>query len=193
MIDFTKLIELYISRKDRFVKSDDRAKRRADYFKEISEIEASAEMSQEEKRARKNSAAQKLTGNGLASQELVDYYFRHPDFINFEIIAPIVGFWDQVLIKAIDDDGKITKLELDPKAYRKEVGLASGSLLMTSLFFLLLFNWGSGFINFMANNYYLGKGVVGIAYLVLISPVLMLFMFVFYLLLNLLDLKRLVK
>ena len=149
-------------------------------------------MSKEEKRARKNSAAQKLTGNGLASQELVDYYFRHPDFINFEIIAPIVGFWDQILIKTIDD-GKITRLEIDLKAYRKEVGLASGSLLIISLIFLLLLNWGSGFIHFMANNYYLGKGVAGIAYLVFISPVFMLFMFVFYLLLNLTDLKRLVK
>lgn len=193
MIDFTKLIELYISRKDKFVKSDDRAKRRVDYFNEISEVEASTEMSHEEKRARKNSAAQKLTGNGLASQELVDYYFRHADFINFEIIAPIVGFWDQILIKAVDDDGKITKLELDSKAYRKEVGLAVGSLLTTFILFLLLINWGGAFINFIANNYYLGKGIVGIAYLVLISPVLMLFMFVFYLLLNLVDLKRLVK
>lgn len=193
MIDFTKLIELYISRKDKFVKSDDRAKRRVDYFKEISEIEASAEMSREEKRARKNSAAQKLTGNGLASQELVDYYFRHPDFINFEIIAPIVGFWDQVLIKIHDEKGKIIELRLNKTKYSKEVAMAICSLILFAFFFLGLLHLGSGFIDYMSNNFYISKGVMGVAYLVLISPIIFMFLFLFYLFLNLTDLKRLVK
>ena len=193
MIDFTKLIELYISRKDKFIKSDDRAKRRNVYFSEISEIEKSTEMSLEEKRARKNSAAQKLTGNGLASQELVDYYFRHPDFINFEMIAPIVGFWDQVLIKTMDDNGRITKLDLNLKIYSKEVVMAISSMIFFAFIFLTLLTLGNWFINYMAMSFYISKSIMGVAYLILISPIFFMFLFIFYLLLNLTDLRRLVR
>lgn len=193
MIDFTKLIELYISRKDKFAKSDDRAKRRNNYFNEISEIDTSKEMTLEEKRARKNSAAQKLTGNGLASQELVDYYFRHPDFINFEIIASIVGFWDQVLIKTTDENGRITKLDLNLKTYSKEVAMAISSMIFFAFVFLVLMSVGNLFINYMVVNFYISKSVMGIAYLILISPIFFMFLFILYLFLNLTDLKRLVK
>lgn len=193
MIDFTKLIELYISRKDKFTKSEDRAKRRLEYFKEISSIKSNDAMSLDEKRARKNSAAQKLTGNGLASQDIVDYYFRHPEFINFEVVAPIVGFWDQVLIKTLDENGNILKLELNLKRYSKEVVMAIISLIFFAFTFLLLLSLGNGFINHIASNFYISKTVVGIAYLIAISPLLLMFLFLFYLFLNLTDLKRLVK
>jgi len=171
MIDFTKLIELYISRKDKFSKSEDRAKRRTEYFNEISEINSDKEMSLEEKRARKNSAAQKLTGNGLASQELVDYYFRHPDFINFEVIAPIVGFWEQVLIKIYDEQGIIIKLQLNKTKYSKEVVMAISSLVIFAFFYLALLHLGNGFINYMVVNFYISKSVMGVAYLIFISPI----------------------
>ena len=61
----------------------------------------------------KNSAAQKLTGSGLVTYELVDYYYKNPNFVNFEIIAPIVAFWDQTLIKTYDDKEQIIKLEFN--------------------------------------------------------------------------------
>ena len=193
MIDFTKLIELYISRKDRFSKSETRANRRKEYFKEISEINSEKEMSLDEKRARKNSAAQKLTGNGLASQELVDYYFRHPDFINFEVIAPIVGFWEQVLIKIYDEQGKIIKLQLNKTKYSKELAMAIFSLTFFAFIYLALLHLGNSFINYMVANFYLSKSVLGIAYLILISPIFLMFLFMLYLFLNLTDLNRLVK
>jgi len=193
MIDFTKLIELYISRKDKFSKSEDRAKRRTEYFNEISEINSDKEMSLEEKRARKNSAAQKLTGNGLASQELVDYYFRHPDFINFEVIAPIVGFWEQILIKIYDEQGKIVKLQLNKRKHSKEIAMATLSLIVFAFLFLVLLHLGNSIINYMVVNFYISKGVMGFAYLIFISPVFLMFLFMFYLFLNLTDLKRLVK
>lgn len=193
MIDLTKLIELYISRKDKFAKSADRAKRRFEYFSEVSEIDTNTDMSSEEKRARKNSAAQKLTGNGLASYELVDYYYRHPDFINFEVIAPIVGFWDQVLIKTTDENGRITKLDLDLKIYSKEIAMAIFSLIFFVMIFIVFLSLGNRFINYMVMNFYISKSVMGIAYLILISPVFFMFLFLFYWFLNLTDLKRLVK
>lgn len=193
MIDLTKLLELYISRKDKFAKSEDRAKRRLEYFSEISGIESDTEMSSDEKRARKNSAAQKLTGNGLASYDLVDYYFRHPDFINFEVIAPIVGFWDQVLIKTTDENGRIAKLDLNKKAYFKEVTIGILSFIIFTLIFLVLISLGNGFINYMVSNFYISKSILGIVYLILISPFLFFPLFMFYLFLNLTDLKRLVK
>ena len=193
MIDLTKLLELYISRKDQFSKAEARAERRLKYFKEILEIDANNEISIEEKRARKNSAAQKLTGNALTSQELVDYYYRHPDFINFEVIAPIVGFWDQVLIKATDESGRITKLDLNIKTYSKEVMMAIASMIVFTFIFLVLLSFGNGFVNYMVSNFYISKSILGIVYLILISPFLFMSLFMFYLLLNLTDLKRLVK
>lgn len=193
MIDLTKLIELYISRKDKFAKSEDRARRRLEYFSEISEIESNKDMSSDEKRARKNSAAQKLTGNGLASYDLVDYYFRHPNFINFEVIAPIVGFWDQVLIKTTDENERITKLDLNMKTYSKEVAMALFSLTFIAFIFLVCISLGGRFINYMAVNYYMSKSVIGIGYLILISPIFCFWLLLFYWFLNLTDLKRLVK
>jgi len=59
--------------------------------------------------------------------------------------------------------------------------------------FLLLLSLGNGFINYIASNFYISKTVVGIAYLIAISPLLLMFLFLFYLFLNLTDLKRLVK
>lgn len=193
MIDITKLIELYISRKNKFVKSEERANRRNEYFNEINQIEAQASMSLEEKKARKNSAAQKLTGNGLTSHELVDYYYRKQDFINFEIIAPIVGLWDQVLIKIYDEDGTLIELQLNKRKYAKELVLAIVSLIFFAFIFLLLLAIGKGFIEYFAGNFFINKSVMGISYLVFISPVLGMFLFILYLLLNLTDLKRLVK
>jgi len=193
MIDLTKLIELYINRKDKFKKLEERGKRRVNYFKEIAEIDADKDITLEEKRARKNSAAQKLIGNGLATQELVDYYFRHPEFVNFEIIAPIVGFWDQVLIKIYDEDRKIIGLQLNQKLYFKELTMAVSSLILFAFIFIALIYFGNGFINFMAANFYISKSILGVAYLVLVSPIFLMFLFMVYLFLNLTDLKRLVK
>ena len=193
MIDFTKLLELYISRKDKYLKSDERAKRRSEYFKEISEIESDTKMSSEEKRARKNSAAQKLTGSGLASQEIVDYYYRHSDFINFETIAPIVGFWEQILIKKYDEQNRIIKLQLDTKKYFKEIGLSIGSTIIFIFVFFLSIKFGNTFVNFMVTNLHLSKSFFGILYLILISPLFFMSLFMLYLFLNLSDLNRLVK
>lgn len=193
MIDFTKLIELYISRKDSFAKSENRANRRKEYFKEISEINSEKEMSVDEKRARKNSSAQKLTGNGLVSHELVDYYFRHPSFINFEVVAPIVGFWDQVLIKIYDENGSIIELQLNKAKYSKELAMAIFSIIFFAFVYLVLLNLGNSFINYMVGNFYLSKSFLSVTYLVVISPIFLMFLFMLYLLLNLMDLKRLVK
>ena len=193
MIDFTKLIELYISRKNKYLKSEERAKRRIEYFKDISDIDADVNMSLDERRARKNSAAQKLTGTGLVSQEIVDYYYRHSDFINFETIAPIVGFWEQVLVKEYDEQDRIIKLWLDTRMYSKEIGMSIFSLIFFTALFFLLIRFSNTFINFMADSFYLSKSFFGVVYLILISPLFFMLLFLLYIFINLIDLKRLVK
>ncbi|MCK4107915.1 hypothetical protein [Acinetobacter radioresistens] len=193
MIDFTKLLELYISRKDKFKKAEERLKRREVFFEEILAIEKNTNLSWNQKRVMKDSAAQKLTGNGLATYEFVDYYCRHPDFINFEIISPMVAFWDQTLIKTYDDEKKIIKLEFNTIVYWKEkiFSFLSCALLFFAIFFFG--NYGNTIINFISSNFYISSEVIGIAYLAFILVLVGIFFFFTFLFLTLLDLKRLVK
>jgi hypothetical protein len=141
----------------------------------------------------RNSAAQKLTGNGLATYEFVDYYCRHPNFINFEIISPMVAFWDQTLIKTYDDEKRIIKLEFNNWEYKKEriMCFLTCVFLLLGIFFFL--RNGNTFINYISSNFYVSQSIVGIAYLIFILGFVWLFLFFGYLLLTLIDLKRLVK
>lgn len=67
MIDLMKAIELFINRKDKFKKAEERATRREVFFKEIAELDNNESLDEDRKRAMKNSAAQKLTGSGLVT------------------------------------------------------------------------------------------------------------------------------
>ncbi|WP_312586420.1 hypothetical protein [Acinetobacter sp.] len=193
MIDITKLIEIYISRKDKFKKAEERLKRREAYFEEISAIEKNQNLDPYQKRAMKNSAAQKLAGSGLATYEFVDYYCRHPDFINFEVISPMVAYWDQTLIKTYDEGERIVKLEFNKKAYWKEMIFSFISWLFVLVGLIFFAIQANVIINLISSNYYINKNIVGIAYLIFILGLVGITLFFGFLFLTLLDLKRLVK
>ncbi|MGC3818636.1 hypothetical protein [Acinetobacter sp. G11] len=193
MIDITKLIEIYISRKDKFKKAEERLKRRETYFEEISAIEINQNLNPSQKRAMKNSAAQKLAGSGLATYEFIDYYCRHPNFINFEIISPMVAYWDQTLIKTYDDEEKIIKIEFNKMAYWKEKLLSFFSCILLLIGLIFFAVQGNSIINFISSNYYINTNIIGIAYLIFILGLLGIFLFFGFLFLTLLDLKRLIK
>lgn len=193
MIDFMKLIEIFINRKDKYKKAEERSKRREMYFDEITSIENNPNLDANQKRALKNSAAQKLTGSGLATYEFLDYYYRHPDFINFEILSPMVAFWDQTLIKTYDNEKRIIKLEFNESAYWKELSFAFLSCIFLLAGLIFFAKQGNAIINFISSNYYINTNVIGVAYLIFILGLIGITLFFGFLFLTLLDLKRLVK
>lgn len=193
MIDFMKLIEIFINRKDKYKKAEERSKRREMYFDEITSIENNPNLDANQKRALKNSAAQKLTGSGLATYEFLDYYYRHPDFINFEILSPMVAFWDQTLIKTYDNEKRIIKLEFNESAYWKELSFAFLSCIFLLAGLTFFAKQGNAIINFISSNYYINTNIIGVAYLIFILGLIGITLFFGFLFLTLLDLKRLVK
>ncbi len=193
MIDLMKLIELIVNRKDKFRKAEERFNRKSDYFLEISEIDKDDSLSPHSKRAMKNAAAQKLSGSGLATFEVLDYYNRHPDFTNFEIVAPLVIYWDDVLIKAYDENSILTKLEINEIAFKKEKRNLNFSIIFISFVAIFFLVKGNTIIHFIANNFYINKGVIGAVILGLMVFFILLIIIFLILLMNLLDLRRLVR
>ncbi|MCH7294100.1 hypothetical protein [Acinetobacter higginsii] len=195
MIDINKLIEVWITRKDKFKKADERAKRREDFFKEIKLIE------DEEKdgldlsivRAKKNSAAQKLTGSGLVTYEFVDYYLKNPNFINFEIISPMVAFWDETIQKTYDSENKIIKIEIKPWTFRKELLFCFLACAFNFFMIWLTLHLASGTIKYLAYSLHLSESLIGLVYSILPLFFFCLVIFFGVLFLTLTDLKRLVK
>ncbi|EXE15319.1 hypothetical protein J559_0891 [Acinetobacter sp. 983759] len=190
---FLKLIELYIGRRDKFKKAGERLIRREQFFKDIDAIDSNTLIDEDRKRAMKNSLAQIITGSGLVTYELVDYYYRNPHFINFERIAGIVGFWDEVLIKEYDEDRRIIKLRLNRKKFIFEKTLLGMSVFFTFCFTVFALVGSKELNYFFVNTFYLNQNLVGI---ILVITCLSLMVFTISLLimfLALCDLKRLVK
>src|SRR5690606_15660755 len=125
--------------------------------------------------------------------EFVDYYCRHPDFINFEVISPMVAYWDQTLIKTYDEGERIVKLEFNKKAYWKEMIFSFISWLFVLVGLIFFAIQANVIINLISSNYYINKNIVGIAYLIFILGLVGITLFFGFLFLTLLDLKRLVK
>lgn len=195
MIDLGKLLEIWISRKDKFKKAEDRAKRREDFFNEIQLIEKEEKsgLDQSIVRAKKNSAAQKLTGSGLVTYEFVDYYLRNPNFINFEILSPMVGFWEEVILKTYDEEHKLIKIEIKRWKYRKELFLCFSTCIFYFFIIWLLLKVAHETIEYLAFNLHISESVVGIIYSGVPLIFLCLLLFFCYLFVTLLDLERLVK
>ncbi|WP_336942856.1 hypothetical protein [Acinetobacter modestus] len=194
MIDLGKLLEIWISRKDKFKKAEDRAKRREDFFNEIQLIEKEEKsgLDQSIVRAKKNSAAQKLTGSGLVTYEFVDYYLRNPNFINFETLSPMVGFWEDVIKKTYQDE-KLVKIEINNFLYCKELGMSISTFLFSLLMIFLTVIAGKSSIKFLAENLHLSESIIAIVYCAIPLLFVCLSIFFGYLFLTLVDLKRLVK
>lgn len=190
---FLKLIELYINRKDKFVKAEERNTRRLEYFKTVKEVAENKEYSFELKTALLDSAAQKLTGSYKVNFEVVDYYYRHPDFINFEIVATHVWFWDESISKIYDENNTLVKLELDKVGYKKEVRNLYFSIcffIFAAIYFTV---FSHSIINFLASKFYLSQTALGVVFIFILLVILGFTVFLLILLATLKDLPRLVK
>ncbi|WP_312049214.1 hypothetical protein [Acinetobacter courvalinii] len=167
-----KLIELFMGRKDKFKKAEDKFLRRKEFFKDVKEIQEDKTTSDVEKRALLNSAAQKLTGSPRSTYEIVNYYLNHKSYVNFEAVAPSVWFWEESVTKTYDDDNQLIKIEIDKNGFKKErrnLRFSFYFLFSATMYFLI---FGNLMANYLANNFYMSKQITG---LVLIGFFLFLF------------------
>lgn len=173
MSDFLiKLIEIFLNRKDKFKKADERYARRVEFFEKVQSIKEDNDLSEEARRALLDSAAQKLTGSPRVTYEVVDYYIRNKEFINFEVIAPSVWFWDESIKKSYDSESKLINIELDQHGYKKEkkyLGFSVFVMFLITVYFLLL---GHKMVNFLAGSFYVSKSILG--------PIFLLIPFLFF-------------
>ncbi|MFG0589048.1 hypothetical protein ACF8D3_13570 [Acinetobacter sp. YQ_14] len=167
MIDLIKLIELFISRKDKFKKADERYERRIEFFSKVKLINEDETLSPEIRKALLDSAAQKLTGSPRGGYEIVEYFINTKKFINFEIVAPSVWFWDESIEKVYDENQKLIDIKLNEKGFKKEMlylGFTIFFFFTITIFFILS---GNNLINLIDANIYIGKQILGF-FLVLI-------------------------
>lgn len=101
-----KAFELYINRKDKFIKAEERFKRRLAFFEEVKKLDENNDLYEHEKKTIRNSLAQIVCGSRLVDYELVEYYYSHKKFRNFDVIVPIGSFWDESIVKEYDSSGK---------------------------------------------------------------------------------------
>lgn len=188
-----KIFELYLNRKDKFTKANERLDRRLKFLNQVKEINANEQIDVNEKRALKNGLAQIVCGSRLVDYDLVDYYYRNKNFRNFEVIAPLVAYWDESIIKEFDEAGILKKIIIDEKKYKVE----KQNMISTCIFFLIMnliiFIFYQGFIGFFVNIFHMDPYVALYVCGVLFLSVTFLVFFTFYGILALYDLRRLVR
>lgn len=161
MIDLIKLIELFVGRKDKFKKADERYERRIEFFSKVKLINEDKTLSPEIRKALLDSAAQKLTGSPRGGYEIVEYFINSKKFINFEIVAPSVWFWDESIEKIYDENHKLVEIKLNEKGYKREKRYLSITVFFfftITIFFVLS---GNNLINLIDANLYIGKQILG--------------------------------
>ena len=191
MLDFIlKLIELFLThRKNKFKKIEAVLERRQNFIDEVKKIEQNTDLNDDEKRALKNSCAQLVCGSRAVNYELVDYYFRNKNFRNFEIIAPIIAFWEDAISKEYDEDGKIKSIKISNKKHFWE----RIYMIVTFLFILLIdgifiknHDW---VVNLLIKYLPLNIAIADIIFVVLLAPLLYLTWLAFFGMMTVIDLK----
>ncbi len=193
MIDLIKLIEIFLGRKDKFRKAEERYQRRIEFFKNVKEIKEDDSTTEEVKRALLNSAAQKLTGSSRSTYELVNYYFHHKSYVNFEAVAPSVWFWEDSISKIYDDTNELVKVEINKKGFNKEqrnLRISFYFLFFVTIYFLI---FGNSIINYLAKSFFISKNIVGIVLICMFSFFFCMTVLVGILKLSHKDLPRLVQ
>lgn len=188
-----KAFELYLNRKDKFIKAEERLKRRLTFFEEVKKLENNNDLDEQEKRAIRNSLAQIVCGSRLVDYELVEYYYRHKKFRNFEVIVPIVAFWDESIVKEYDSSGKIELIKIEEKKYRAEKTNSISSLVfifgIAILFILFYQRVIDAFVRVFHMDSYIALYVCGALFLLINFLVL----FAIYGVLTVFDLRRLIE
>ena len=188
-----KAFELYLNRKDKFIKAEERLKRRLTFFEEVKKLENNNDLDEQEKRVVRNSLAQIVCGSRLVDYELVEYYYRHKKFRNFEVIVPIVAFWDESIVKEYDSSGKIELIKIEEKKYRAEKTNSISSLVFISgiaiVFILFYQRVIDAFVQVFHMDSYIALYVCGALFLLINFLVL----FAIYGVLTVFDLRRLIE
>lgn len=188
-----KFFELYLNRKDKFTKAKEGLDRRLSFLDEVKKVNAKDDIDENEKRAIKNSLAQIVCGSRLVDFELVDYYYRNKNFRNFEIITPLVAYWDESIIKEFGENGKIKNIVIDEKKYASEKRNMIGTFVfffIVNILFIIFYQMVIGvFVTVFHMDSYIALYVCGILFLLITFLVL----FTFYGILALYDLRRLVR
>lgn len=191
MLEFIlKIIELFLTHhKNKFKKIEAVLERRQNFIDEVKKIEQNEDLTDDEKRALKNACAQLVCGSRLVNYELVDYYFRNKNFRNFEIIAPIIAFWEDAISKEYDEDGKIKSIKINNKKHFWE----RIYMIVTFLFILLIdgifiknHDW---VVNLLIKYLPLNIAIADIIFVVLLAPLLYLTWLAFFGMMTVIDLK----
>ncbi|WP_174492727.1 hypothetical protein [Acinetobacter sp. Marseille-Q1623] len=192
MLNLERLLELYLNRKDSFKKAEERMKRREEFFEQIKKIDQMNDVTEDQKRALKNSASQALAGKASVNFELMDYYHKKPEFVNFEIIAPLVFIWLDLIDKNYIGTN-LRDLRLKKVKYYKELLILTSQNILFTLIFIVLIKYASNCITFISSAFLIGNTISSIGYLCFLGLWLALLLFFIYLWFSLLDLPRLLK
>jgi len=188
-----KAFELYLNRKDKFIKAEERLKRRLAFFEEVKKLHENNDLDEHEKRSIRNSLAQIVCGSRLVDYELVEYYQKNKNFRNFEVIVPIVAFWDESIIKEYDESGRIKSLKIDEKKYSQEKRNTAFTLIYIFLVAILFIIFYQRVINVFVSTFhmdsYIALYVCGAIFLLISFFVI----FALYGVMTVIDLRRLVK
>ncbi|QHH95398.1 hypothetical protein FPL18_16955 [Acinetobacter gyllenbergii] len=188
-----KAFELYLNRKDKFIKAEERLKRRLTFFEEVKKLENNNDLDEQEKRVIRNGLAQIVCGSRLVDYELVEYYYRHKKFRNFEVIVPIVAFWDESIVKEYDSSGKIELIKIEEKKYRAEKTNSISSLVFIfgiAIVFILFYQRViDALVRVFHMDPYIALYVCGTLFLLINFLVL----FAIYGVLTVFDLRRLIE
>lgn len=188
-----KAFELYLNRKDKFIKAEERLKRRLTFFEEVKKLDENNDLDEHEKRSIRNSLAQIVCGSRLVDYELVEYYQKNKKFRNFEVIAPIVAFWDESIVKEYESSGELKLIKIHEKKYRSEKINSISSLFfifsMAILFILFYQRVINTFVVTFHMDTYIALYVCGTLFLIVTCLVL----FAFYGVMSVFDLRRLIE
>ena len=191
MLEFIlKIIELFLTHhKNKFKKIEAVLERRQNFIDEVKKIEQNEDLTDDEKRALKNACAQLVCGSRLVNYELVDYYFRNKKFRNFEIIAPTIAFWEDVVFKEYDENGKIKSIKIHKKNHNRERNYIVFSFFLTIFIDLIVTKNHDWVVNFLIKYLPLNIAIADIIFVIILLPLLYLTWLALLGMMTIIDLK----
>ncbi len=130
-----KILLLFVERKNKFQRAEEKLERRIKYFEDIKAID-DLNVDEAEKRARKNTAAQALVGSEIVSYRLIEFLIKNKNIINYEIVAKTLALWDTSLKIDKNEDNQITGIYLNNFKFIKEKAILSLTLLLVIFLFI---------------------------------------------------------
>ena len=187
-----KVIVLFLDRKDKYKLAEEQFDRRIKYVDDLKKIEE-LKITETEKHALRNSAAQALVGNRLASYNLVNYIFKNTKVVNIETIARVLAFWDTCLIIDKDPEGNIINIQINKKGYIQEKLLLFVALVSAMIVFLATFFNFKIMVNFLKVNFLLPESISLTLSLVLFIIIFSLNLLLMVMTIVVYDLRRIIK